>query len=211
MQLGELAFRTGDWETAESRYQAALAALPGWWSAREHLAELRGAQGRTEEAFQIYGEVIAVTPRPELLQAVGDLHLFLGQKEEAKAWHARALAAYREATSRGSVAWYHHLSGFYCDSEPDPVAALDAARKDLELRHSSAAFDALAWAQYQNGNGSDAAATMTQALASGIKDAHILYHAGLIRMSAGQLAEGQAALRDAAAVNPHFQSFHVHR
>jgi tetratricopeptide (TPR) repeat protein len=211
VQLGELAFRTGDWGTAEADYQAALEALPGWWSALEHLAELRGAQGRSAEAFKIYEQVIAAAPRPELLQAVGDLYLFLGQKEAAKAWHDRALTAYREATDHGSVAYYHHMAGFFSDSEPDPVEAVKAARKDLELRHSAPALDALAWALYKSGDIPSAAATMGKALATGIKDSHILYHAGLIAMSAGDLAGGQADLREAAAINPGFQAFHVHR
>ncbi|MEA3209742.1 MAG: hypothetical protein QOE70_2799 [Chthoniobacter sp.] len=211
LQLGELAFRTGDWESAEARYQAALGALPGWWPIREHLAELRGAQGRTEEALKLYAEVIAQAPRPELLQAVGDLHLFLGQKEEARSWHDRALAAYRRVTEQGSVAYFHHLAGFCCDSQPDPAEAVKWARQDLELRQSAGAYDVLAWALYQNGDFSAAAEAIGKALAPGGKDAHILYHAGLIRMSAGDLAGGQSALREAAAVNPRFQSFHAHR
>ena len=211
VQLGELAFRTGDYVTAEPHYQAALEALPGWWSAREHIAELRGAQGRTAEAFNIYQDVIAKAPRPELIQAIGDLHLFLGEKDAAKTWHDRALAAYRDAAEHGSVAYYHYMAGFFCDSEPDPVEALKAARKDLELRHTAPALDALAWAQYKGGDAVTAAATESKALGTGIKDSHILYHAGLIEMSAGNLAGGEEDLREAAAVNPCFQAFHVHR
>jgi len=211
VQLGELAFRMGDWQSAENSYLAALKAKADWWSAREHLAELRAAQGRTDEAFKIYDEVIALAPRPELMQAVGDLHLFLNDRPAAKKWHDRALAAYRTASQNGSVAYYHHLAGFFCDSEPDASEAVSAARKDLELRHSGAAYDALAWALYKSGDLTGASAAATKALESGVKDSHILYHAGLIRMSAGDLPGGQAALREAAAVNPQFQAFHVHR
>ena len=211
VQLGELAFRTGDWQSAENSYLDALKTMPDWWSAKEHLAELRAAQGRTDEAFKIYEEVIALAPRPELLQAVGDLHLFLNDRPAAKTWHDRALAAYRAASQNGSVAYYHHLAGFFCDSEPDPAEAVRAARKDLELRHSAPAYDSLAWALYKSGDLTGASAAMTKALDSGVKDSHILYHAGLIRMSAGDLPGGQAALREAAAINPQFQAFHVHR
>lgn len=211
LQLGELAFRTGDWTEAEARYQAALAALPKWYAATEHLAELRGAQGRDTEALALYEEAIARAPRPELLQAVGDLHLFHGRKDEAKAWHDRALAAYRRATEQGSVAYFHHLAGFHCDSQPDPAEAVKWARRDLEIRQTAAARDALAWALYKSGDLAGAAEQSALALATGARDAHLLHHAGLIRLSAGDVAGGQAALREAAAINPSFQAFHAHR
>lgn len=209
VQLGELAHRSGDWDAAEPRYLAALDAVPEWWSALDHLAELRAAQGRTGEAFAIYEKLIAKTPRPELLQAVGDLHLFLGKADAAKPWHDRALAAYLDATAKGSVAYYHHLAGFHCDSRPDPAAALDTARKDAALRKTAGAHDALAWALYKSGDTKAAAAEI--ALATGPRDAHILQHTAMIRISNGEVAAGQAALREAAAVNPRFNAFHVHR
>ena len=211
LQLGGLAFRTGDWKTAEARYLAALAAMPDWWSALDHLAELRGAEGRTDEAFAIYDKIIARAPRPELLQTVGDLHLFLGNADAARPWHDRALAAYTRAGEQGSVAYFHHLAGFHCDSMPDPKAAVAAARKDLTLRHSAAAHDALAWALYKSGDLPAALAESNLALATGLRDAHVLHHAGMIRISAGDVARGQAALREAVAVNPRFNAFHAHR
>ncbi len=209
VQLGELVHRSGDWDAAGPRYLAALEAVPEWWSALDHLAELRAAQGRTDEAFAIYEKLIARIPRPELLQAIGDLHLFLGKADAAKPWHDRALAAYLDATAKGSVAYYHHLAGFYSDSRPDPAAALDAARKDAALRKTAAAHDALAWALYKSGDTKAAIAEI--ALAAGPRDAHILQHTAMIRISAGDVAGGQAALREAAAVNPRFNAFHVHR
>lgn len=42
-------------------------------------------------------------------------------------------------------------------------------------------------------------------------DAHILYHAGMIRMSVGDLIGGRAALRQAVEINPRHATFHVHR
>jgi tetratricopeptide (TPR) repeat protein len=65
VQLGEVAFRTGDWETAERHLTAALAARPDDLAAQEHLAELRGGQGRLDEATALYQAVIEKTGRPE--------------------------------------------------------------------------------------------------------------------------------------------------
>jgi len=211
VQLGELAFSSGDWERAEQHYTAALAKQPAWWTAQEHLAELRATQGKEEEAFSLYTKIVERIPRPELLQAIGDLHLFNKRNEEAKKWHEGALAGYQRGLEEGSPAYYHHLASFFCDSQPNGELAVKWARKDLETRDTPAARDALAWALYKAGRIEDAATEIKKALGRNPTDPHILQHAAMIQMSAGDIGGGQAALRTAAAINPRFQSFHVHR
>jgi tetratricopeptide (TPR) repeat protein len=211
VQLGELAFRTGDWDTAERHYTAALAARPDDVAAQEHLAELRGGEGRLDEAAALYQAVIEKTGRPEYCQALGDLYAFSGSPEKATPWHQRAEAAYLASVKAGHVLYFHHLTGFYADAQPDPVPALAWARRDLDLRHSLEAWDALAWALYQNNQFPEAVVAIGKALASGTADAHVLYHAGLIRMSAGDLAGGKTAIQQALAANPRHTAFHVHR
>jgi tetratricopeptide (TPR) repeat protein len=211
VQLGELAFRTGDWGSAERHYAAALAVRPDDLAAQEHLAELRGAAGRIEEAAALWQAVIEKSARPEFCQALGDLYAFAKAPENARPWHQRAEAGYLASVKAGHVLYCHHLAGFYADSQPDPAQALSWARRDLELRHSLEAWDALAWALYQNNQFPEAVEAIGRALASGTSDAHVLYHAGLIRMSAGDLPGGKAALRQAVAANSHHAAFHVHR
>jgi len=211
VQLGELAFRTGDWEGAETNYEAALRAFPDWWSAREHLAELRGAQGRTGEALALYTQVIAQTPRPDLLQAAGDLLLFVRRPEDARSWHDRARTAYLIAAGTNPTLHAHHLAGFFSDSQEDAAEAVKWARRDLESRHSGYAWDALAWALNKQGDLPASVDASKKALATGLADPHVLYHAAMIHISAGEIAAGQALLRRCAEVNPHFNAFHAHR
>jgi tetratricopeptide (TPR) repeat protein len=211
VRLGELLFRRGDWASADQHYASALLVFPGYWAAEDHRAELLGAQGRIDEAVAIYEKLIARTPRPELQQALGDLLQFSGQAERARLWHERALSGYLASVEKGHVLYYHHLSSFFADSVSDPQKALTWARKDLELRQSIAAHDALAWALYQSGQIAAAAEAAERALATSPKDPHLLYHTGMIRMSAGDLTGGRAALQKALQLNPRYHSFHVHR
>jgi tetratricopeptide (TPR) repeat protein len=111
----------------------------------------------------------------------------------------------------GNAHYLHHLAGFYADSEENPVEALKWARKDMEVRHSVYAFDALAWALFRNGAYDEALAAMRRALSLGTRDAHLLYHAGLISSGAGRWEEGASYLRQAVAVNPAANAFHMHR
>jgi tetratricopeptide (TPR) repeat protein len=211
VQLGELAFKSGDWKTAEKHYTAAAEAWPASYSAADHLAELRAAQGDTAEAITLYEKLSKRVPRPEFFQALGDLQLLAKQPDQADKWFARAEEAYLRSTKEGAVHYFHHLAGFYADSKEDPAKAVEWARKDLELRHSIQAYDALGWALYKNGQAAEAAEWVAKALATGTRDPHLLYHAGLVRMAAGDIAGGKAALQQASAANPKFNTFHMHR
>ena len=208
---GELEFRSGDWEKAGQHYEAALAAFPNYYSALEHQAELRGAQGHLEEAVALYQRVINRTSRPEIMQALGDLYLFAGKRAEAQPWHQRALKGYLASIDRGEVIYLHHLAGLYADSLNEPDRALEFARRDFALRQSIQSCDTLAWALYRAGLTSEAAETIGRALVTGTKDPHILYHAGTILMRAGHIPTGTARLQEALAANPRYNSFHVHR
>ena len=211
LRLGELAFKGGDWDSAERLYKDAGEAWPEGYSVEDHVAELRGAQGRTEEAIALYEKLAARVPRPEFFQALGDLCALVSKPEKAAEWQARAEAAYLQSVKDGAVHFYHHLAGFYADSKEDAGQAVEWARKDLALRRSIYAHDALAWALYKKSAGAEAAAEAAKALATGTRDPHLLYHAGMIRMATGDVAGGKAAMQQAAAVNPKFNTFHVHR
>jgi tetratricopeptide (TPR) repeat protein len=211
VRLGELYFRTGALESAEVQYQAALQQIPDSFLALEHLAELRAAQTRYNEAVALYQKVIARVPRAEFFQALGDLYTFMGKLDDAKPWHGRALAAYQKSIEQGNAHYLHHLAGFYSDAQENPAEALRWANKDLKVRHSIYAYDALAWALYKNGDYTKARDTMKKALALGTKDAHLLYHAGLIYSRAGELKQGQAYLKQVVNINPSYNAFHAHR
>jgi tetratricopeptide (TPR) repeat protein len=211
VQAGQFDFMCGRWDDADKRYAAARAAKPDDWPALDHLAELRAAQKRYDEAVATYTKLVERVPRPELFQALGDVYREMGKPDDAKAWHARALVAYRQATERGSAHYLHHLAGYFCDVEPNASEALRWAREDLKVRHSVYAHDALAWALYAAGDYAAASGEMDKALALNTADSHLLYHASLIYTRAGEPVKGQACLKKAAAVNPHFMTFHVHR
>jgi tetratricopeptide (TPR) repeat protein len=210
-QLGELAFKVGDWEAAETHYQDALLQQPDYYAGLDHLAELRGAEGKIDEAIALYVRLIKRVDRPEFLQALGDLYLFNGKTVEARLWHDRALTGYLASVNRGEILYLHHLAGFYSDSLNQPEEAVLWARRDLALRQTIQAYDALAWALYKTGNAEEALELTAKALATEAPEAHILYHAGMIRMGSGDIPGGRAALQRAVESNPRYNTFHVHR
>ena len=211
IRLGEIFFRTGQFEEAEREYAAAQKLAPDHFLVQEHFAELRAAQGRYADAIHLYEQVVSRVPRPDYFQALGDVYAYQGENSEAKPWYDKALAGYLKSVEQGNAHYFHHLAGFYSDSQEDPAEAVRWARKDLEVRHSVYAHDSLAWAYYRAGDFTQALDEIARALSMGTRDAHLLFHASMIFSRAGQLERGDELLKQAMSVDPKYNSFHVHR
>jgi tetratricopeptide (TPR) repeat protein len=211
LKSGEVCFQSGDFERADDFYQKASGHNPGNWVVNEHIAELRAAQERWPEAVQLFASVIARVRRPEMEQALGDVYAAWGKPLEAAPHWARAREGYLQSIERGELFFRHHLASFYADSEENPPEAIRWAKLDLEGRQSAAAWDALAWAEYKNNDFAAAAETEKKALALGSKEPHVLFHAGMVFLAAGETDRGRQLLKEVALENPRFTSFHVHR
>jgi len=99
-----------------------------------------------------------------------------------------------------------------------PFLAHHAAEEDLGSRKDVYAFDTFAWGTYQywknipasvTGEGDalldEAEAAMEKALSTGIKDAKVLFHAGMIYWKRDR-TRAAGYLREALAINPHFHA-----
>jgi tetratricopeptide (TPR) repeat protein len=211
LQRGVLKLRQGRYEDALAHYERADRAYSGYWLVDDHKAELLGAQGKFDEAAQLYEQVIARAPRPEFQQALGELYEVMGQRDRAEAWYQKALAGYLESAQRGDVHFYHHLADFYAEVREDGAEAVKWARKDIALRRNFSTLAALAWALYRAADFSAACDTMNQALSSGAADAHLFFQAATIFQSVDGNGKGQRYLQMANEINPHYRNFHVHR
>jgi tetratricopeptide (TPR) repeat protein len=211
LQRGLLDLNRGRYDEALAHYRKAEGAYSGYWLVDEHMAELLGATKKFAEAAALYESVIARAPLPELYHRLGDLYLFMGKPDQAKRWHDKALAGYLDSAARGEVNYYHHLAGFYADARGDGAEAVRWAEKDLALRPNFATQDALAWALYRAGRFVPALGEMTKALSSGVKDAHLFFHAAMIHLAAGKTDEGKQFLKKAGEINPGYENFHAHR
>jgi tetratricopeptide (TPR) repeat protein len=210
LQRGILAFTHGRYEDAWKHYRRADEAYPGHWHTDEHFAELMAAEGKFDQAARLFQEVIARAPKPELQQALGELHVFSGRAEEAQPWFDRALAAYLESVQRGGVHYFHHLADFYTDARDEPAEAVLWARRDLEMRANFSTQAAMAWALYRNGQHSEAVEYIGLALSSGVRDAQIFSTAATLFEAAGNAAESERCSQAALQINPKHPNFHLH-
>jgi tetratricopeptide (TPR) repeat protein len=211
LQRGLLCLTRGLNQDAGAHYKRADLAYTGFWQIQEHIAELMAARGEFGEAVALYESVLERAPRPDLQQTLGELHLYMGQPDRAKPWLDAALAAYLESAGRGEVHYYHHLADFFADVRVAGAEAVKWARKDLELRENFSTQGALAWALYRDGRIDEALDFSSRAVSSGVVDAELSWQAGEILKAAGRSVEAENHLAAAARINPHFESFHVHR
>lgn len=211
LQRGFLNLSRGRHEAAWDHYRRADQAYSGYWLVKDYMAEWLGAQRNFDSAIALYQKIINCAPRPELYHALGDLYAFMGKPELAQPWHDRALAEYLESAQHGEVHYYHHLASFYADARLDGAEAVKWARKDMQLRQNVATRDALAWALFRDGQYPEALGEMKKALSANWQDAHLFFHAAMIHFAAGLTNEGKGYLHKAAALNPHYDAFHVHR
>jgi tetratricopeptide (TPR) repeat protein len=211
LQWGQMYFARGQYDRAHAHYARARRAYSGYWLVDEYEAELLGARREFTEAIARYTDAIAKAPRPDLLQQLGDLYLAMGRPADANRWHDRALAGYLASANNGEVQFFHHLATFYSDVRQDGAEAVRWARRDFELRPSDVAADALAWAQYRNGQLSTALDASARALAGNGVDAHMLFHAATINEAAGRAADARRFRERLQAFNPRYADFHVHR
>jgi len=211
LQRGVVDLTQGHYEKAREHYQRAERAYSGHWMVQEHVAELLGAEGKNDEAEAMYRGVIARVPRPDFQQALGELYLSMGKTTEANDCLKRAEAAFLESAQRGEVHYYHHLADLYADVFENGAEAVKWAEKDLELRRNFSTLAAMAWALYRAGEFSKALELMDESLASGVKDARLFRVAGMIHKAFSPNGKADRYLQMAAAINPHYENFHVHR
>jgi tetratricopeptide (TPR) repeat protein len=210
LQRGVLALSHGRYLDARKHYERADAAYPGDWHTDEHFAELLAAEGKFDEAARLFREVIARCPKPELQQALGELHLFCGRPEVAQPWFDCALSTYLESVEHGGVHYFHHLADFYTDAREEPTEAVRWARKDIEMRSNFWTQAALGWALYRSRQISEATEYIRMALSSGVRDARIFSIAATLFEAAGETEESQTYAEAALQTNPNHHNFHVH-
>jgi len=211
LQRGVVDLSQGNYDKAREHYQRAERAYSGHWMVQEHVAELLAAEGKTDEAEALYQRVIERVPRPDFQQALGELYLSIGKTAEADEYLHRAESAFLESAQRGEVHYYHHLADLYADVFENGAEAVKWAQKDLELRRNFATLAAMSWALYRTGEFSKALELLNESLASGVKDARLFHQAGIIHKAISPNGKADSYLQMAAAINPHYENFHVHR
>ena len=208
VQLGNLYFNSGQLAEAETAYNAALVAYPGYLHARAGLAQVRAAQGRTAEAIDLYKQAIAVVPLPQYLSALGDLYSVTGDTAAAQAQYDTVGQIFR-IFAVGGVNVDSEQAAFLADRDQQAAEAVRLAQAAAATRHDIHTQDTLAWALYRAGQYAPAQTAAAQATRLGTRNGLILFHQGMIEVKLGDTANARKHLGEALAYNPYFSVKYV--
>jgi tetratricopeptide (TPR) repeat protein len=207
VRAGELAFESGDGAAAERDLQDALAIFPNDAKAFTVLARMECAEHRWRYALSAATRGSDLVPLPETLGYKADAQRALGDREGARETEDLIGAVERIGNANGvndrAVAVYESEHGEHLDD------AVRIARRDLAARDDLFAEDTLAWALAMDGQWMAARAHAEKAVATGIEDSRVQFHAGVIALKTGHAAEARERLQRALAVNPQFHQVYA--
>jgi tetratricopeptide (TPR) repeat protein len=206
-QIGELYWNSGHVATATQWYRRAFEQAPEFVPARAGLAKVAWARGDVAEAERRYRDVVERYPSPEYASALGDLYASQGDDDRAQQQYA-VVQAERDVLRANGVNVDLELALFDAD-HGDPAGALAAAEEEWARRQSIHVADAYAWALHANGRDAEAAHYATLAMRTGMRNALIAFHAGMIQLGLGHDDAARALLQRAVDINPHFSILHA--
>ncbi len=199
--MGHLEASRGRLEASEGHLTQALELFPGYHYALGELGRVRMAQKRYPEAVSLLRLRYEKAPHPENLYEVAEALALAGKTEEAESLFAKFEREAR-AESEGLDNANRELSFYYADHVSEPEFALAIAEREIALRRDVFTRDAYAWALHRSGKSAEARPEIETALAVGVKDARMLYHAGAICAASGDREKATRYFRDSLELNP---------
>ncbi|MBO0357186.1 tetratricopeptide repeat protein [Hymenobacter sp. BT186] len=209
IQLGHLYENTGDLQNAEKQYQEALNERPGYSYAFAGLGRVEKARRNYKEAIAYFQKARATVKDYAFADELTDLYRLNNEPAKADEMAKEAIAM---LASDAKEADDNELMGHYADREL-AYAYLKTKELDKALEHAKIEYarrpdnidveETLAWVHYKRGEFAEADKQMKRALRMKTKTPTLLCRAGLIATKTGRLAEGQALIREALALNPY--------
>jgi tetratricopeptide (TPR) repeat protein len=200
---GQMLFDVGRHEEAIERFRAATATAPGDRAATVGLARSLGATGRFDDAIELLEPLVEVFPDPVALALLGDLQIVSGRGAAGTLTHELVLATLDLSAANGR-AFDRQLAMFLADHRLRPEVAVRMAEDELRDRKDAYGYDTFAWALFRAGDADAAWVAVQKALSSGIADAAIYGHAGLIAAALGDTERAADLLQRSIDLNPAF-------
>ncbi len=204
-QLGDTAFFNGDYPTAETNYEDALTAYPGYFRALASLGRLQAARGAFPQAISNYEAAVRLLPDPTFVAELGDVYKLSGQEKEAERQYG-LVEFIGHLSKLNGVMYNRQLAMFYADHDIKARDAYVDAKREYGVRRDILGADALAWTALKAGKIREAQVAMKAALRLGTQDPRLFYHAGMIAQAARQYALARTYLERALTLNPQFDA-----
>ena len=147
----------------------------------------------------MYREQLEQSATPELEARIGDLYWLTGDRAEADRHWVLAEAGWTSDTPEPTL-----LARFMAERNRKIPQAIAMAEQAAGTRRDIFTMDALAWAYFRAGRLAEAARASQEALRTGTRDRHILYHAAAVNHALGNAAAAYVHLQRALDGSPNF-------
>lgn len=208
VQLGNLYFNSNRLQDAEREYGQALNDYPNYLHGLAALAQLRWAQGKSDEALKLYNQVVNDVPLPQYVAALGDLYASLGDTENARKQYELVMFVYK-TQENGGVDVGIEKALFMSDHDMDLPAALALAEKAAQERQDIHTLDSYAWVLYKSGRYQEALVNQQKAMRLKTQNPLFFYHLGMIYDKLGDAQSARLNVQKALDLNPHFSILHA--
>ena len=195
-EMADLERRSGRLDGAEKLLAEAEGVFPGYYRTLGGLARVRMARHEFGEAAELLTRRNQSFPTLGSEYALGVTLTEAGRTREAAMVYTQFESEARTRIESASNA-NRELILYYVDQAHRPDEALRVARLEARRRHDVLTLDALAWALYANAQYAEAEVQMNRALAVGVRDGELFYHAGQIASRLGRTTQAARYLKQA--------------
>lgn len=166
LHRANIAYASGDLETAGRWIAAANDAFPGNWVAQTYAAQQRAAAGEWDEGIADLQRIARESGEPEVMDVLAGFFAHRGRPSEAARWSEQARAAWLGKLDEARDAYRLHAAEHFLDFG-DEATALDLAREEYGMRQSGEVAEVYASALTENGRPEDALKVLRTASKAG--------------------------------------------
>jgi tetratricopeptide (TPR) repeat protein len=200
-QIAHLHLLTGKLEEADALLEEALKLFPGYHYALANRAKVRSGQERYPEAVDLLQQRYQAAPHPENLYDLAVALERAGRDDEAR----DAFADFEKAARAEMDSWDNanrQLVFYYADHAGKAEEALRVASVEAARRRDVYTLDAQGWALHRSGRNAEARQQIETALAVGVRDPLLYYHAGAIALALKDRESAHQYLSQSLQSNP---------
>jgi tetratricopeptide (TPR) repeat protein len=190
-QMADLQISIGDIDGSEKLLHSALQQFPGYYVALESLARVQAARQHYSQAVDLLRQRNLNFPTAASRYSLAQALERAGQATEAESAYKEFVKTARPLIDASQNA-NQELISYYLGRGDNPAEALRISQLEITKRHDVNSLDAYAWALFANGRYEEGQKQIATALAVGVREARIFYHAGAI---AAKLHDGTSAAR----------------
>jgi tetratricopeptide (TPR) repeat protein len=198
VEAAKIFWHEGDYTGADAVLAEALAWIPDYPPALVARGRVSLSRDDPDRAIAYLEKAYHAQPLPETAWLLADARSMRGDAGGAEADRRRVVETGRRSDRLT-------LALFYATRNESIDEALRLVEDERAGRGGVHVDDTYAWVLYRAGRLADARAASERAMRLGTPDARILYHAGAIRIAAGDPA-GRALVERALALNPRFDT-----